>query len=384
MCFFATLAKYVFMRPKQGVVPKNILFIELSEMGSAIIVDPAMREAKKRFNGELFFLIFKKNKPSLELLGTVPDEHIFTIDAGNMVSLIKDTFQFLKWAREKKIDTVIDLELFSRFTALLAGFSGADNIVGFYNFHGEGLFRGNMMTREISYNPHIHISKNFMAMINALSEHEDTVPFSKTIISDKDIILAKCQIQEPKVEKVVEKIQSQYPNYKKGARILLINPNASELLPQRRWMRERYGDVIKLTLAKYDDIIVLITGGTSEYNGAEALKLMVGDKRCINFAGLSKLTELTSLYSISTLMVTNDSGPAHFAAVTDMPTIVIFGPETPKLYSSLGDTTPIYVGLACSPCVSAANHRKTACNDNICLKLITAETVFNEIIKKLG
>lgn len=149
-------------------------------------------------------------------------------------------------------------------------------------------------------------------------------------------------------------------------------------------MRERYGDVIKLTLAKYDDIIVLITGGTSEYNGAEALKLMVGDKRCINFAGLSKLTELTSLYSISTLMVTNDSGPAHFAAVTDMPTIVIFGPETPKLYSSLGDTTPIYVGLACSPCVSAANHRKTACNDNICLKLITAETVFNEIIKKLG
>lgn len=384
MCFFATLAKYVFMRPKVGVVPKNILFIELSEMGSAIIADPTMREAKKRFNAELFFLIFKKNKPSLELLETVPDENIFTIDASGMVSLVKDTLRFLKWARVKKIDTVVDLELFSRFTALLAGFSGADNIVGFYNFHGEGLFRGNMMTREISYNPHIHISKNFMAMINALSENVDTVPFSKTIIRDEDIILAKCQIQETKVEKVVEKIQSIYPNYKKGARILLINPNASELLPQRRWMSEGYAEVIKLSLAKYDDIIVLITGGSSEYKGAEALKVMVNDKRCINFAGSSKLAELTSLYSISSLMVTNDSGPAHFAAVTDMPTIVLFGPETPKLYSSLGDTTPIYAGLACSPCVSAANHRKTPCYDNACLKHITAETVFNEIVKRLG
>lgn len=384
MCFFATLAKYVFMRPKVGVVPKNILFIELSEMGSAIIADPTMREAKKRFNAELFFLIFKKNKPSLELLETVPDENIFTIDASNMASLVKDTLRFLKWARVKKIDTVVDLELFSRFTALLAGFSGADNIVGFYNFHGEGLFRGNMMTREISYNPHIHISKNFMAMINALSENVDTVPFSKTIIRDEDIILAKCQIQEIKVEKVVEKIQSIYPNYKKGARILLINPNASELLPQRRWMSEGYAEVIKLSLAKYDDIIVLITGGSSEYKGAEALKVMVNDNRCINFAGSSKLAELTSLYSISSLMVTNDSGPAHFAAVTDMPTIVLFGPETPKLYSSLGDTTPIYAGLACSPCVSAANHRKTPCYDNACLKHITAETVFNEIVKRLG
>ena len=37
--------------------PRKILFIELSEMGSAIIVDPAMRDAQKR-GAEIFFLIF--------------------------------------------------------------------------------------------------------------------------------------------------------------------------------------------------------------------------------------------------------------------------------------------------------------------------------------
>jgi len=78
--------------------------------------------------------------------------------------------------------------------------------------------------------------------------------------------------------------------------------------------------------------------------------------------------------------LTNDSGPGHFAAVTDMPTYVFFGPETPALYGSLGKTTPIYAGLACSPCVSAANHRKTVCKDNVCLQVITPDQVY-EILR---
>jgi hypothetical protein len=44
--------------------PKKLLFIELSEMGSAILVDPAMRNAEAR-GAELFFLIFKSNQASL-------------------------------------------------------------------------------------------------------------------------------------------------------------------------------------------------------------------------------------------------------------------------------------------------------------------------------
>jgi len=78
-------------------------------------------------------------------------------------------------------------------------------------------------------------------------------------------------------------------------------------------------------------------------------------------------------------LVTNASGPAHFAAVTRMPTCVLFGPETPALYASLGKTLPIFAGLACSPCVSAANHRKTSCTDNRCLQVITPESVYDTV-----
>jgi ADP-heptose:LPS heptosyltransferase len=76
-------------------------------------------------------------------------------------------------------------------------------------------------------------------------------------------------------------------------------------------------------------------------------------------------------------MLSNDSGPPHFASVTDMPVYVFFGPETPKLYLPLGNATPIYAGLSCSPCVSASNHRKTVCTDNVCLKVISADYVLD-------
>ena len=55
---------------RDHATPKKLLFIELSEMGSAILVDPAMRNAKAR-GAELFFLIFKSNRASLTLLNTV-------------------------------------------------------------------------------------------------------------------------------------------------------------------------------------------------------------------------------------------------------------------------------------------------------------------------
>jgi ADP-heptose:LPS heptosyltransferase len=83
-------------------------------------------------------------------------------------------------------------------------------------------------------------------------------------------------------------------------------------------------------------------------------------------------------------MVSNDSGPAHFAAASGLPTIILFGPETPNLYLPLGTATAIYAGIACSPCVSASNHRKSACDDNVCMKAISVEQVLTTVTGALA
>lgn len=386
LCFLvsATLKLGRLFRPFWRTVPKKVLFVELSEMGSAILVDPAMRKMQ-RHGAELYFVIFAKNAPSLRLLGTVPEENVFKIREDGLFPLALTSLKFLWWTRRRGIDTVIDLELFSRYSALLTGLSGATNRIGYHAFHNEGLYRGDMLTHKVAYNPHMHIAKNFVALVNTALSDKEELPFTKTLINDDEIELEKVSFTEQELVPIGERIREDYPAYDPTKqRVVLINPNASELLVQRRWMPERYVALMQRILAEYPDVLVLITGAPAEREEAEGLKAEVASDRCINFAGRVKFAELTKLYSISTLMVSNDSGPGHFSAVTEMPTFVLFGPETPALYGSLGNATPIYAGLACSPCVSASNHRKTPCVDNVCLQVITVEQVFDTIRPTLG
>ncbi|QWD40736.1 glycosyltransferase family 9 protein [Polynucleobacter paneuropaeus] len=363
--------------------PKKLLFIELSEMGSAILVDPAMRNAQAR-GAELFFLIFKSNRASLSLLNTVKPENIFTIDSSSLGRLIKDTLRFLWIARCHKIDTVIDLELFSRFTALLTGLCGAQRRVGYHIFHGEGLWRGTMLTRKVHYNPHIHITKNFLSLIHAAYAKEIEVPFSKIQILDSEVRLEQAIIDTRAKNAVLERIvklasSAGIPFAHGRQRLILINPNASDLLPQRRWAQARFSELIQSIAKRYPDDLILITGSPAEIAYVETVRSVANVAHALNFAGQVSFSELPALYTLSDVMVTNDSGPGHFSAVTPLRTIVLFGPETPALYGSLGNSISITANLACSPCVSAANHRKTPCHNNICMQAISVKQVMEKV-----
>ncbi len=368
--------------------PKKILFIELSEMGSAILVDPAMRNAQSR-GAELFFLIFKSNCASLTLLNTVKPENIFTIDSSSLGSLVQDTLKFLVLARKHQIDTVIDLELFSRFTALLTGLCGARRRVGYHIFHGEGLWRGFMLTRKVHYNPHIHITKNFLSLIHAAFAKEIEVPFSKIHIADSEVRLEQAVIDSVVLGKVRDRIEKLAADtgiqFKQGQqRLILVNPNASDLLPQRRWAQQRFSELIQGLNQRYPHDLILITGSPSEFNYVEKVRAVANIKNALNFAGQVSFAELPPLYTLSDVMVTNDSGPGHFSAVTRLRTVVLFGPETPALYGSIGKSIAITADLACSPCVSAANHRKTPCHDNVCMQAISVAQVLEKMAHQLN
>jgi ADP-heptose:LPS heptosyltransferase len=381
LCFLATLA--VKLRDLVRRTPRpirRILFIELSEMGSTILADPALRKARDRTGAELYFVIFVQNADSLAFTGTIERRNVFTIGTGSLWRLTLDTLAFLLWTRRNGIDTVVDLELFSRFTGLLAGLCGADRRAGFYRFHNEGLYRGEMLTHRVAYNPHIHIAKNFIALVDALLSETPTVPYSKTIIGDDELTIAT----RPPNAATRDAVRGQIATLAAGRdvsrlRVVLVNPNASNMLPQRRWMPERYAELIRRILAAHDDALVLITGAPSERAEAQELAAQCASERCIAFAGHTKLTDLPALYAMAAVMISNDSGPAHFAAACGLPTIVLFGPETPNLYRPLGTATAIYAGLACSPCVSASNHRKSACTDNVCMQAIGVDQVFKAV-----
>lgn len=380
LCFLCTQLVRLMGKPQGPEKPRRVLFVELSEMGSTVIANPAMQKAKDALGAEIFFLIFERNVDSLRLLSTVPEANIVTIRETGLFVLALDSLRFLRWARKAKIDTIVDLELFSRYSALLTGLAGAKRRVGFYRFHGEGLYRGEMMTHRVNYNGHIHIAKNFVCMVNALLAPKPEVPYSKTYVSDEEIRVPIQEVAESDKENLRALVREVYPDYRPGYhRIVLINPNSSELLPQRRWSPQNFAALAAMVVREWDDALVLITGSPSEREEAQRMADSVGHPRFVSFAGMHKLSAITALYNISTVLVTNDSGPAHFSAITPIRSIVLFGPETPRLYGSLGNTESITADLSCSPCVTAANQKNSACDDPVCMRMITPERVMASI-----
>jgi ADP-heptose:LPS heptosyltransferase len=380
LCFLCTQVVRLLGKPKGPEKPRRVLFVELSEMGSTVIANPALQKAKDALGAEIFFLIFERNADSLRLLPTVPEANIVTIRETSLMVLALDSLRFLRWARKAKIDTVVDLELFSRYSALLTGLCGARRRVGFHRFYAEGLYRGEMMTHRVNYNGHIHMAKNFICMVNALLALKPEVPYSKTHVSDEEIRVPLQPVSEEAREQVRGLVRQVYPGYRPDYhRIVLINPNSSELLPQRRWARDNFSALASMVVQEWEDVLVLITGSPAEREEALEMQQKVGHPRFLSFAGMHKLMAITALYNIATVLVTNDSGPAHFSAVTPIRSIVLFGPETPRLYGSLGNTESITADLACSPCVTAANQKNSACNDAVCMRLITPERVLQSV-----
>ncbi len=365
--------------------PRRILFIELSEMGSTILASAAIRRVQERHPGaQHAFAIFHKNAASLRLLHLFDERHIFTLRDDSLVHMAADVVAFVRFCRAERIDTVIDLELFSRISSILSLLSGATTRVGFHNYHGEGLYRGEHLTYRVQYNPYRHMSQNFLALIEALECDPEAIPLPKRAIP----------VPPPPVQVstdaeafayVRRQIEDCYP-LTPAHRLVVVNHDAGSLLPIRTWPPERFAEVVRRLLAADPMVVVVLMGIADAKASARAIVARVGDPRCIDFVGRTRtLTDVLQLFHQSELLITNDSGPAHFASLTPIKSITLFGPETPVLYGPLGaDAVHLFANLACSPCLSALNHRSSPCRDNRCLQEIGVDEVFAHARRLLG
>jgi len=167
-----------------------------------------------------------------------------------------------------------------------------------------------------------------------------------------------------------------------SAPLILLNPNASDLLPLRRWPPQRYVELARRLLERYPDLFIGFTGAPAEAAPNNQLADEVGSSRVIPLAGKTTLRQVLVLYTRSEILVTNDSGPAHFASMTPIHVVTLFGPETPELFGARSPNTEFsYVGIACSPCVNAYNNRQSVCRNNICMQAITVDDVFKKVTR---
>ena len=408
LCFALTILARVqalFSGQATGrAAPRNVLFIELAEMGSTVLACPAVHRLRESFPGcGVFFLLFKHIDVSIKVLDLVPNSHVLTIDVSSPRTLVRDTLRFMRDARQLGIDTVVNLESFARFSTILAYLSGARTRVGFHPFTQRGLYIGDLFTHRVMYNPHVHTWQSLLALVQALevppgadgpredSESSsaaarargggaprasiDELPLGKfPAASREERVIPRVRIDVAARRRVEALLQAESAAVA-GKRLIVVNPNASKLISIRKWPLEHYAELVRRLLQDPRNACV-ITGLASEREDAQFILDRVTSDRLVSLTGKTSLSELIDLFNLAEVLVTNDSGPAHFAALTDVHVVVFFGPETPDLYRPLTDRcTVMYSAYACSPCVSAYNQRKSVCTDNRCLTSISVDTV---------
>ena len=383
LCFFLSCVhglRRIFSQPRLIRNPEKILFIELSEMGSMVLAYSLFKKTKEMFpEAALYFLTFQENRHAVDILEIIPGENVITVSSRNFFSFFFSSISAIRKLRRLKISAALDMELFARFTAILSYLSGAKNRVGYFKYHNEGLYRGNFLTHKVAFNPHIHMSQNLLNLVYSLSSSSQDAPLTKRSLSDEDIVIPRIQASQDSRMRILKKLQEKNKDITSDKKIVLLNPNVSDIVPVRRWPLENYIELAK-RLLQHEGVFIIVTGVKSEKEHADDLCQAVGSERCLNLAGKTTFFELIDLYHIADILITNDSGPVHFSVMTDIKTFAFFGPETPGLYGPLGKNCRVfYSGYSCSPCLSAFNHRKSPCTDNRCLKAITVEEVYREV-----
>lgn len=382
ICFLLSIIekvnKTVLAKKNRENLPQKIVFLEFSEIGSIILAYPAMERVKVMYpNAALYFWTFADNSEIFDLFDIIPKNNLILMRSKNIFTICIDVIKNLHKIRSERIDTVIDMELFSRFSSILTYLSGAKIRVGFHKFSLEGLYRGNLHSHKVSYNPYMHISKNFLSLSYSLKAGLDEIPLLKASLANAETIIPKIKLRGKAVENIWEKLKGINNQISEKNKIIILNPGISESLPLRKWPIENYIELAKRLLADQGVFIVII-GVKPNFCEEKTISQEISNPRFINLIGKTTMRELINLFNISNLLISHDSGAIHLASLIDINMIILFGPETPPLYAPLSSNkTVLYSNLACSPCITAYNHRRSICRDNKCLKMIAVEEVYN-------
>jgi ADP-heptose:LPS heptosyltransferase len=108
---------------------------------------------------------------------------------------------------------------------------------------------------------------------------------------------------------------------------VLVHPGAAQL--SRRWPVERWAQVARRLQEAGP---VLVTGSAGERPLAEQVVAAAGLPAAACVAGATDVRGLAALIGSARLLVSADTGVAHLATALRTPSVVLFGPTSPRLW----------------------------------------------------
>jgi ADP-heptose:LPS heptosyltransferase len=152
----------------------------------------------------------------------------------------------------------------------------------------------------------------------------------------------------------------------------------------RRWPLERFVRLAEELRSRVPRINILLTG-------TEAEKEVIGrfateySGCCVDASALGSIERTIAILKRCELLISNDTGIMHLGAAIGVPTVGLFGPNTPRHWAPVGPrATYVYDTTAtCSPCIDNYRNRlPTSCSNVIksrCMYDISVDSVLSAI-----
>jgi len=305
-----------------------ILVIKMVGGGSLVLAYPALLAIRRRYQDrKIILLTLESIKPFGESLKLF-DEIICIRDCG-FFPLLSSTL--IAWVRcFRKIDTVVDLEVYSRITTVYSVLTAARNRIGFY-------------LENTSWRRHIHTHLLFFNRFSGSFYFYDAIAH----LLDAEV---------PSREACADHLRVQASPRSGIKRRITIGHACSDFGMERMLAPMQWVKVLKGR--KVSDEEVMFLGGKADRVSAENIITAVKEEfpalECVNQCGLLPLQESIAVIASSDEFWGIDSALLHYARLLGKKTVSFWGPTDPK--TRLRDDASLaseilYTKIPCSPCI---------------------------------
>ncbi len=151
----------------------------------------------------------------------------------------------------------------------------------------------------------------------------------------------------------------------------------AEYGPAKRWLPERFAEAAERISAQ-SPVQWILFGSIGDATTGEQVATALGH-RCVNRIGQTTLDQLIIELRECRLLLTNDTGTMHLAALLGIPVVAIFGSTEPRLTGPIGDNHFILRHhVECSPCFL-----RECPIDFRCMKEISVQEVVDAVLSML-
>ncbi len=330
--------------------PKRILVIKLAAVGDTVLLIPLLRSLRAAYpDASLHWLVSSINQSIAKTVPYVDRLHAWS------PKTIMGLFLLIRNLRKERFDTVIDLEQWSRGSAILSFLTGAQRRVG---FDTPGQSRASLYTSAVEKKFNQHEILDFYDVAGLVGPLQ------------RDVRLELWETEQGRLD-----VQTRLSLEKKGntsSKKILIHPGCGEDGLPREWPLPSYGVLGHWLVKNFKADLFLTSGPEEKKKTAQLKQLLNGQAR--DWGGKLTWDGMISLVNQVDLVISGNTGIMHIAAALQKPQVALHGPTNQKLWGPL-NSRAIVLQSSCPQCPCLRLGFEYHTRDQSCMKRIDVEDV---------